>query len=370
VTTAIGPLLGGYLVDALSWRAVFFLNVPLCIVTLYALQRFVPENRDPDASTVLDVPGIIAVALGLAGLTYGLIEGPQSGWRDPVVLVALAVGIVGIVLFPIREAHANRPIVPLRVFRSRNFTGANVVSLAVYFAFGGALLFLTLYLQQVAGYSPIEAGAALLPVTALLLLLSPRIGSLSSRFGARAFMAAGPAIIAVGFLLFLRTGRTSFYPTDILPGVAVLGFGMSVFVTPLTATVMASLPEGLGGIASGFNNSVTRVASLLAVAVLGAIIAGSFGAALKQNLRGTHLGAAARASLLAHADRLADDPVPPNLSPARRAQARAVVQLAYVDGFHWAMGLCALLCSLAAVLSAMMIRTPDAAKHRVLMEGR
>lgn len=357
VTSAAGPLVGGYLVGAVSWRAVFFLNVPLFLLTVYAVLWHVPGGRPQAASSALDWLGTLCTAVGLAGLTYGLIEGPALGWNDTSVLSTLGLGAAGLLLFPLWEMRAPRPMVPLTIFRSRNFTGANLVSLAVYFAFGGALLFLTLDLQQVRGYSPLAAGAAILPITLLLLLLSPRMGSLTTRFGARAFMTAGPVINALGLLWFLSTDRTSAYLTGFFPGIILLGLGMSVFVTPLTTTVMSALPGNLSGIASGVNNAATRLASLLAIAILGVIIAARFDATLPGKLTQTTLSGPVRRSLIAREGRLAADPIPAALSPAERAQARAAVEDSFVDGFHWVAGTCALLCLAAGVVSWMTIRT-------------
>lgn len=358
VTTAIGPLLGGYLVQTVSWRAIFFINVPLGAVTLYATLAHIPENRDPRASRTLDWAGALTTMIGLAALTYGLIEGPQNGWTDRPVLAALTVGVIALLLFPLREWRASHPMVPLDIFASRDFSASNLATLAVYFAFTGSLLFLTLDLQQVEGYTPLEAGLATLPITALILLISPRMGGLMHRFGARPFMTAGPAVVAAGFLLFLLPGRRVSYPTQILPPVFVMGLGMSIFITPLTSTVMSSVPPTRVGIASGINNAVSRIASLLAIAVLGVIVAWRFDATLPSHL-GHSIPTQARAHLIAQQGRLADDPIPSSLPPAQRRVARVAVEQSFVDGFHWAMGVCAALCLLAAGLAWVTIRAPE-----------
>ncbi len=360
LTAAAGPLLGGYLVDALSWRSIFFINVPLAIVTLYATARFIPQNRDEEATRSLDWPGAIATVLGLGGLTYALIEGPDVGWSNLRVLVAIIVGVIGVLAFPLREARASHPMVPMNTWRSRNFTGANLATIGVYFALSGALLFVVLRLQQVDGYSPLKAGAALLPISLCLLILSPRMGSLTNRFGSRPFMVVGPILVAAGFLLLVPAGTRTEYVLAYLPGVLLIGLGMSIFVTPLTTTVMASVPEHLVGVASGVSNTLTRVASLLAVAVLGLVIVARFGAAISESTSHLPIAASAKAALIAHGDRLANDPVPSGLSSSQAAQVKSAIDDAFIDGYRWAMAICALLCLLSAGISALIIRDESA----------
>jgi EmrB/QacA subfamily drug resistance transporter len=356
VSTAVGPLLGGYLIHAISWRTIFFLNIPLALVAVWITWRHVPENWNAGAARNLDWIGAAATVIGLGGLSFGLIEGPERGWASPLVLASFVVGVAGLVLFPFWELRAPHPIVPLRLFRIRNFTGSNLVTLGVYFTFYGALLFFVLDLQQIQGYTPLEAGAALLPITILLMLLSPRIGGLMTRTGSRLPMSVGPLIIGIGFALLLTSGRTTSYAINFLPAIIILGLGMSIFVTPLTATVMASVPESDVGSASGINNAVSRVASVLAIAVLGAIFAARFQNDLSAALSHLSLPAGARHALIQHADRLADDPIPRALTAAQHAAARDAIQLAYLSAFHWAMGSCAILCLICAGVSALTIR--------------
>jgi EmrB/QacA subfamily drug resistance transporter len=356
VSTAVGPLLGGYLIHAISWRTIFFLNIPLALVAVWITWRHVPENWNTGAARNLDWIGAAATVIGLGGLSFGLIEGPERGWASPLVLASFVVGVAGLVLFPFWELRAPHPIVPLRLFRIRNFTGSNLVTLGVYFTFYGALLFFVLDLQQIQGYTPLEAGAALLPITILLMLLSPRIGGLMTRTGSRLPMSVGPLIIGIGFALLLTSGRTTSYAINFLPAIIILGLGMSIFVTPLTATVMASVPESDVGSASGINNAVSRVASVLAIAVLGAIFAARFQNDLSAALSHLSLPAGARHALIQHADRLADDPIPRALTAAQHAAARDAIQLAYLSAFHWAMGSCAILCLICAGVSALTIR--------------
>jgi len=263
IAGAIGPLVGGWLVEQVSWRAVFLVNLPFAAVVLWVAARHVPESRDPAAAGELDLAGAGLAAAGLAGLTYGLIS---VQWV-PAVLGVLA--LAGFVLMERRSAH---PLVPLELFTSRVFVAANLVTFVVYAALGGVFFLLVLQLQVVASFSPLRAGMALLPVTALMLLLSARAGALAQRIGPRLPMTLGPLIAAGGLLLTLRIGPHASYLRDVLPAVAVFGLGLSCMVAPLTATVLGAAPEHLAGTASGVNNAVARSAGLLAVASLPALV--------------------------------------------------------------------------------------------------
>ena len=355
-TTALGPLVGGYFVGAVSWRLIFFINVPLAAVTIYATMVHVPETRDSRASRHLDWVGALCTVIGLGGVTYGLIQGPESGWTSGLVLGSLALGSVCLIAFPLVELHARNPMMPLGLFRSSNFTGSNLATVGVYFSFNGLFLFLVLKLQQVQGYSPLEAGAALLPVTIMLLLLSSQAGGLMSRLGAKMMMTTGATIIAVGFILFALMGVSPSYWTEILPVILFFGLGMVIFITPLTATVMGAVPPNSVGVASGINNAVSRVAGLLAVAILGVVVVAQFRSSLASRLDTSTLPSPSRAALVQNANRLADDPVPSTLTHVQKLAARSAIRAAYVDGFRWAMGTCAVLCFLSAGACLVFIR--------------
>ncbi|NLU83754.1 MFS transporter [Rhodococcus sp. HNM0569] len=262
VASAVGPLVGGWLVEAVGWRSVFLLNLPLAVVVVWVCARHVPESRDPDAPDRLDVAGSALAVLGLGLLTFGLIE------RLPLAAVA---GVVAMAVFVEVERRSPHALVPPSLFRSRMFTGANLVTFAVYAALGGVFFLLVLQLQTVAGYSPIEAGAATIPVTLLMLVLSARAGRWSQRHGPRIPMTVGPLVAAAGLVAMLRIGHDASYPTDVLPGVVLFGLGLSALVAPLTAAVLGSVPVGRSGIASGVNNAVARTSQLLAVAALPAL---------------------------------------------------------------------------------------------------
>jgi len=275
VAAALGPLLGGYLVDAVSWRAIFLINLPLGIFVMAMAPRHVPETRDPTATGRLDAVGAILVGLGLAGTTYALIEAPGDG-AGPLILLAGIGGAVALVAFLLVERRGANPMMPLDIFASRQFSAANLVTFVVYAALGGVFFLLVAFLQISLGYSPIAAGAASLPVTALMLLLSARSGALAQRIGARIPLTVGPLVIAVGLLLMTRIDPGDSYVTSVLPAVIVFGLGLTLVVSPVTATVLAAADSRHSGIASGINNAVARVAGLLAVAVL-PLIAGLTG---------------------------------------------------------------------------------------------
>ncbi len=267
VTTAVGPFIGGWLVDAASWRWVFFLNVPLAAAAFWITARHVPESRDTTARARADIPGAAAVMLGLAGVIYALIEAPSRGWT-PVTVTAAAVGATALVTFALIEAHARAPLLPLELFRSRQFTGTNLTTLAVYAALGGALFLLALQLQQSLHYSALAAGLATLPTTVIMLIGSPWAGAIAERTGPRLPMTVGPLTAAAGLALMARITPGASYLEAVLPAVAVFGVGLTTTVAPLTAAVLAAVPENRAGTASGVNNAIARIAGLLAIAVL------------------------------------------------------------------------------------------------------
>jgi len=268
IAGAAGPFLGGWLVENVGWRWVFLINLPFAVAVVLVTVRHVPESRNPQASPSLDLSGAALGAAGLGALTYGLIAWPDRGPTSMVVLACLVLGVAALAAFVVRERIAREPMLPLGIFSSRVFSATNVVTFAVYGALSGVFLFLVLMLQVVAGFSPLAAGAALLPVTVVLLLLSSRAGALSTRIGPRFPMTLGPVLAGLSVLLMSRLGGDSSYWRDVLPAATLFGLGMSLTVAPLTATVLAAAPDQHAGVASGVNNAVARVAGLLAVAAL------------------------------------------------------------------------------------------------------
>jgi EmrB/QacA subfamily drug resistance transporter len=268
IAGAIGPFLGGWLVELGSWRLVFLINLPIAaLVVLVAMLR-VPESRAPGPASRVDVAGVITGAAGLGGLTYGFTAWPSLGLRAPGVLLALGLGVAGLAAFFVAERRSTHPMLPLQLFASRAFTAANLVTFAVYAAMGGVFFFLGLALQIVAGFSPLAAGAALLPATVVMLLLSSRAGALGQRIGPRLPMTLGPILGALALAFLAGIDADASYVRHVLPGVVLLGVGLALLVAPLTATALGSVDERHAGIASGVNNAVARAASLLSVAVL------------------------------------------------------------------------------------------------------
>ena len=272
IATAIGPVLGGVLVGVApwGWRLVFLINLPLALLVVVVAQRHVPETRDEQASGRLDVPGAALAALGLAGVIYALIEGPARHWPASIVVSGIA-GVLLLVAFLVNEQRRPDPMMPLSLFRSRQFSASNLVTLLVYAALAGALFLLPVQLQVVSGFSPVAAGSSLLPVTLVMLLLSARAGRLATRIGPRWPMTVGPIVAACGLALLSRIGAHSSYLTTVLPAILVFALGLSFTVAPLTATVLAAAPERQVGVASAVNNDIARTAGLFAVAVLPAI---------------------------------------------------------------------------------------------------
>jgi EmrB/QacA subfamily drug resistance transporter len=278
VATAIGPFLGGWLIQAVSWRLIFLINLPLAVAVVFVALRHVPESSDPDSVRQLDLAGAILAVLGLGGTSFALIEGPTLGFGSPLVAIAALVGVLCLVGFVVTEARSRHPMLPLSLFASRQFTGANLVTLAVYGALSGVIFLLIVQLQQVVGYSPLQAGTASLPITVIMLLLSARMGKLAQQIGPRIPLTVGPLTAAVGVALMVRIGPGSAYLLDVFPALIVFGLGMSITVAPLTATVMGAVDSRHAGLASAVNNAVARAAGLLAVALLPAL-AGLTGAA-------------------------------------------------------------------------------------------
>ncbi len=270
VATAVGPFLGGWLVESISWRWIFFINLPVAAVVVVLALRHVPETRADGASERVDLAGAALGALALAGVTYALIEGPETANALPWLLGAA--GLVAGAAFLLVEARSRAPMLPLGIFRSRQFSATNAVTFLVYGGFGAVFFLLVIQLQVVSGYSPIAAGTSILPVTVVMLLLSSRSGALASRIGPRLQMSVGPVVVGLALLLMARVGPDASYLVDVLPAVALMGLGLAIVVAPLTSTALSSAPEELAGLASGVNNAVARAAGLVAVAVLPALV--------------------------------------------------------------------------------------------------
>src|SRR5881398_674741 len=354
ITTAIGPVIGGWLIEHLSWRAVFFINIPLALLVILMSLWRVPESSDKE-SAGLDWWGAILGALGLGALVYGLIESSRLGFSDRSVVAALVAATLLLAFFLIVEARVPNPMLPLTLFRSRTFAGANLLTFLLYGALGGTLFFLPLNLIQVQHYSATAAGAALLPFILIIFLLSRWSGGLVERYGPKIPLVAGPSIAALGFALFMLPGVGGSYWQKFFPPIVTLGLGMAVSVAPLTTTVMNSATQNRVGIASGVNNAVARGAGLLAIAVLGIVMLHVFNHALEQRLSAWKLPPSAWQSLQAQRSRLAAASLPQEVDALTREAIGRAINESFVHAFRWVMAIGATLSGVSAIGALLLI---------------
>jgi EmrB/QacA subfamily drug resistance transporter len=358
ISTLVGPVGGGLLVE-FDWRLIFWVNIPLIVATVILAHRVITESVDPEAVHGIDGVGIGLSALGLAGPVFALIEQPTRGFSDPLVWGPLVGGILLFVGFVAWEGRARAPMLPLELFRSHNFSFVNLSTLFVYAALGGAFFFITLFLQQVAGYTAFQAGAATTPPTILMFLLSGRFGALASRIGPRLVMGIGPLIGAVGLALLVRVDSEVTYLVDVLPAMLLFGLGLSMTVAPLTTTVLDSVEERHVGVASGVNNAVARVAGVLAIAALGAVISAQFTSSLDDKVAGQ--------SLSSEAQKAVDDAKAQPLSGGDvggvpTAEAGSLdddIASSSESAFHLGMALGAALMALGGLIALATVRNPE-----------
>ena len=355
ITAAVGPVIGGFLVDHYSWTWAFLVNLPIGIVLLVICASKVPESTGAMSHDPVDWRGATFATIGLAGVVFAFIEAPVRGWASAPVWIAAVLGLAGVVMFVRTEAQAHAPMLPLTLFRDRNFSGANLLTLLLYAALGGGLYFLPLDLVQVQGLSATAAGAALLPFIAIMFALSRWAGGLVDRFGAKLPLIIGPAIASLGFALLALPAVGSNYWLNFFPAICVLGLGMSITVAPLTTTVMNAVGADLAGVASGVNNAVSRAAGLLAIAVFGIVMAWAFDARLAESLAATKVPADLASAILAQHTRLAGMVVPDGVAPDVAATLKLAIGRSFVAGFRWVMGLSAVLALLGAVSAWLLI---------------
>ena len=339
ITTAIGPVSGGWLVEHVSWRAVFFLNVPLAVIVLMLSFRFMNESRDPSRTSRIDWMGAALAVVGLGGLVFGLLEWPAAGAGDPLVIGALAIGAVALVLLVMIERQAESPMLPIALFGSRPFALANALTLLLYAALAVVMFLAPLNFIQVQHYTATAAGAALLPFPIIMFVLSRWSGGLVARVGSRLPLTVGPAIAALGLALYARPGIGGSYWATFFPAVVVLGFGMAITVAPLTTTVMAAVDPRHAGVASGANNAVSRVAGLLAIAVFGVALTSAFSARVRPPLERMTLSPAAREEVDGELRKVggADVSHAASLSQAERREVQSLVEDGFVGAFRLVM---------------------------------
>jgi EmrB/QacA subfamily drug resistance transporter len=357
ISAGIGPVLGGWLVENASWRWIFFINLPLAAVVLAITWWRVPESRDEGAGERVDVLGAAAATLGLGGVVYGLVEAGGRGFRDPLVAGSLAAGVALLVLFVIIERRRGlRAMMPLALFRSPTFAGANLLTLFLYGALSGLMFFLPFNLIQVQGYSATEAGAALLPFVLTMFLLSRWAGGLVRRHGAKLPLVVGPVVAGAGFALFMLPGAgASSYWTSFFPAVVLMSLGMAASVAPLTTTVMGAVDERHAGVASGINNAVSRTAGLISIAVFGIVMTGAFERNFSARLQSLDLPADTRAALEAQTSRLATITAPDELQGETKQSVERAVEESFVSGFRVVILIAAALALVSALFAWLLI---------------
>jgi EmrB/QacA subfamily drug resistance transporter len=368
-TTILGPVIGGLLVDTISWRAAFFINVPLVVVAVWATLKHIPESRDEQATPHFDWLGAAVVALAVGGLAFGAIYGQQRAWRDPIGYIALAVGVIATIALPILMLRSAHPLIPPHLFRSRNFSVTNISTLLIYGALYVTFYYLTLFQQGTLGYTAAAAGAGAIPGSLLLIFFSRRFGSLAARYGPRWFMALGPAIMALGVLWYSRVPATSapwrlqpadpstYLPTlsyviDFLPGSMVFGAGLTMMVAPLTTALMTSVPVRNSGVGSAINNAISRVGPQLAGALIFIFLTANFYAALASRLPGVDVSSTSFRNQVSPLNTPAD----PHLI--------AIVRDASTSSVHLAMLVGAGLLLIGALVNAIGIRNADSLERQ------
>jgi EmrB/QacA subfamily drug resistance transporter len=355
ITTALGPVIGGFLIEYWSWRYAFLINIPFAVLVLVLVFKYVPESRNAHSAGRLDWPGALLITIGLGCLVYALIASASIEWNNPRIIITFAVALLTLAGFVVVEAKHPAPMLPLGLFRSRNFAGANLLTLFLYAALGGSMFFVPLNLIQVQEYSATAAGAAMLPFVLTMFLLSRWSGGLVDRYGAKRPLVIGPSIAGLGFALFAIPTITDSYWSSFFPAALVLGIGMAVSVAPLTTTVMNAVEDNLVGTASGINNAISRAAALLAIAALGLVMSHGFTGKLAQYTKTLEVPPAILNQVLAQQDKLAAIALPPETTEKDKAVIRQAISSSFVHGFRHVMLVSALLALSSALAAWFMI---------------
>jgi EmrB/QacA subfamily drug resistance transporter len=357
IVGVIGPFIGGVLIAAGSWRLIFVLNAPLVLVTVTLIARGVPDGASAGTGGRLDFLGAFLAALALSGSVFAVTEEPARGW-SALVIGSLAVGVLGAMALVAHEARARAPMLPLSLFRERNFAIGNVATLTAYLGLGGVIFLLPVFLQEVSGYSPVQAGLALLPVTSLMIVLSRRFGALADRIGSRVLISLGALVAGCGLLLLARVDQRADYVSEILPALLVFGLGLAMLVAPLTATVLGAVQEDHAGVAAAVNTTLSRVAQLFAVAVLGAVVSLVFAGRVDATLRRTALDSAGRSAISRAKRQPLGSPSLVGVPPGERVLLRAAFDDASVHAFRVADAIAAVLVASGGLIALAGIRNP------------
>ena len=361
IAFVIGPLAGGTIVEAISWRGVFAINLPIAALTLWIAARGVHESRDPEAAGRVDIPAALLSIVWLGGFVFALIEQSDHGWGDPLVYIPLIAAAIALPAFLWREAHCPHPMLPLHLFKVRNFSVVNAATLTIYGGLGALTFFLVIFLQQVGGYSAVAAGISLLPTTVVMFLLSKRFGALSASIGPRVPMTVGPLLGGAGLFMLRYVDAKPDYFTEVLPWLLLFSLGLSMTVAPLTVTVLSSVSEHHAGVASGVNNATARIASLLAIAVVGAVVSSAFSGSLDHKLPPKPLETARTQPLVTT--------VPGSVPAGQRAEAKVALTDASVHAWQAGATLAALLVAAGGVISGFGVRNPAPRRVEALAGG-
>lgn len=356
MTAALGPVFGGWLIENYSWKWIFFINLPIAVIVLAVLYLKVPESRDEESTGSLDYTGALLITLGLAGLIYGLIESPVLSLTNWFEISTLILGVVFLVLFVIVESYKESPMLPLKLFSSSTFSGANLVTLFLYAALGGTIFFLPFNFIQVQGYTATQAGAAFLPLILIIFLMSRPMGQLVDKYGARVPLTIGPIVAAAGYILLSLPGIGVSYWTGFFPGMVVLGVGIALCVAPLTTAVMGSVGSRFSGTASGVNNAVSRVASLLSIALFGIVLLYFFNSSLDAHVATIQLESEVLTSVNEQRMKLAALELPSELNSQARSALRYAVNSSFLHGLRYVLYISAALSLLSAFIALISIR--------------
>jgi EmrB/QacA subfamily drug resistance transporter len=351
LTTALGPLLGGWLVDNVSWRAAFYINLPLGLLTLFLSLRYIPESKSAEIPESQDWLGAGLITIGLGSLIFGLIEGPRLGWAAPSVWVSILTSLTFLIAFALLESRIEHPMIPYALFKNRLFSGITLITFILYFGMSGVFFFFPLNLQQIQEFSATSAGAAFMPIIIMLFLMSRWSGYFADKHGPRLPMIIGPTVIAIGFFMYMIPGESASYWLTFFPATVVFGIGLGITVAPLTTVALGSVPTHLSGLASGVSNAASRLASMLAVATLGALMVVQFSASLEHHTQPLPLAAKDRLLLQEEKLKLGGAEPPLGLTSDLQARVETAIDEAFVDAFRLMMALCAVLALVSAAVS-------------------